>query len=599
MTNEKSSAQVTRRAFLTAAAGAATASALSPMMAKASQNDVPESWDYEYDIVVCGAGGGGLVAALRTHDEGLSVICTDANYDTGGHACISGGITHSGGGTSLQKQYGIEDSPDQYYLDHTNPECLDSRFNDRAIIREVSDQMVDCFEWMLSKGLRVTAEPWMSTSYLDGGSDCETVKRAAFCDASGFVNIYSGILNEGEFPSGIGLTRAFEETARAEGIDFIMNRHMDALIVEDGRVVGVRASYTPRELPDGTPLVGLHADQNIDETREEITIHAKKAVILSTGGGSGNVAYRTMFDPRWTREYDGCAGEPYSFQDASGEIAGLAIGAGLGDTANWTAQCQWPFTVDKNLGVRYGYQNLVWGEKADVFPLCGGIGLPCSDYDGIIQVNMLGDRFVNEDLAAGSSGGAANYGEGMYNYFAAAMASTLITDENGKLARVGGPIWAIFDSQTAESRGWVCEYPNVDEENGYFFKADTIEELADKVVNKYYEGYAMDPEKLATAVEAYNASVDSGTDEAFGRSADSMTMKIETGPFYAAWSTPIPHDTLAGLRTDAHRQVLNTVGEPIPGLFACGECAGGHHTHGMGKTQTGAYIAAIYAAAAE
>lgn len=481
----------------------------------------------------------------------------------------------------------------RYVLKH------DSRFNDRPIVRECADQMVDCFEWMLTKGLTVTAEPWMSTSYLDGGSDCETVKRAAFCDATGYVNIYNGLLNEGAFPSGIGLTRPFEETARAEGVDFMTNRHMDSLIVDDtGRVVGVRASYTPRELPDGTALVGLYHDQDIDETREEITIHAKTAVILATGGGSGNVAYRTMFDPRWTEEYDGCAGEPYSFQDASGEIAGLAIGAGLGSTANWTAQCQWPFTVNKNIGVRYGYQNLVWGEASEMFPLCGGIGLPCSDYDGIIQVNLHGERFVDETLAAGSSGGAANYGEGMYDYFAAAMGAALITDADGKLARVGGPIWAIFDSVAAEDRGWNCAYPNVDEENGYFFKADTLEELAEKIVNKYFEDYPMDPEKLVASVQTYNDAVDSGVDPDFARAADSMTMKIETGPFYAAWSTPIPHDTLSGLRTDPHRQVLDTVGEPIAGLFACGECAGGHHTHGMGKTQTSAYIAGMYASEA-
>lgn len=58
----------------------------------------------------------------------------------------------------------------------------------------------------------------------------------------------------------------------------------------------------------------------------------------------------------------------------------------------------------------------------------------------------------------------------------------------------------------------------------------------------------------------------------------------------------MPHDTLTGLRTNAHRQVLTVMGEPIPGLYAAGECAGGMHTHGLGKVQTAGYIAGLYAA---
>lgn len=125
-----------------------------------------------------------------------------------------------------------------------------------------------------------------------------------------------------------------------------------------------------------------------------------------------------------------------------------------------------------------------------------------------------------------------------------------------------------------------------------------IEELAQNIVNKYYEDYPMDPAVLAETVERYNSMVDGGVDEDFGKSPDLMTKKIETGPFYAAWSTPVPHDTLTGLRTDGHRQVLTVAGEPIEGLFACGECAGGMHTHGLGKVQTAGYIAGLYASQA-
>ncbi len=596
---------VSRRGFVTgmsalglgaAATAASQTGLLQAMTAKAAETSVPESWDYEYDIVVCGAGGAGLLAALKANDEGCKVLCIDANFEMGGHAALSHGLTHSGGGTSIQQAYGIEDSAEQVYLDHTNPVPLDSRFNDREIVREYANRSVECFEWMLSKGMKmVDQEPSMYKTYMEeGGTDCETVPRKAPADPTGYVNLTNGKVNEGEL-NGIGVTRPFEETALDEGVDFMYNRHMDALIQdENGRVVGIRASYTPRFLKDGTQLAGLHSDQAIQDDAPELTFKANKAVILATGGGMSNVEYRTMFDPRWTQEYDGVAGEPFSYADASGEIAAMAIGAGLGSTANWTVQCKWPFAAAIGAGCRYGYKNLRWDTESPVFELAGAKGLYLYNFDGAIQVNMLGKRFYDED----AQNGFYSDGDGMWDYFAACFGSVILDEGTPEARRVGGPLWTIFDADYAKCEGFSCEYPDVDTENGYFFSGDTIEELAANIVNKYYEDYPMDPTVLAETVARYNSMVDGGVDEDFGKSPDLMTKKIENGPFYAAWSTPVPHDTLTGLRTDAHRQVLTVTGEPIEGLFACGECAGGMHTHGLGKVQTAGYIAGLYASQA-
>lgn len=598
------STSTTRRGFVSglamagigaAAATAASTGTLKTMVAKAAETEVPETWDYEYDIVVCGAGGAGLIAALRAHDEGASVIVIDANFEMGGHAALSHGLTHSGGGNSWQEKWGIEDTPEQVYLDHTNPVPMDSRFNDRAIVREYANRSVECFEWMLSKGMKmVDTEPTMYKTYLEeGGTDCETVARKAPADAGGYVNLTNGKTCESGDLNGISVTRPFEETALAEGVDFMYDRHMDALIQdEDGRVVGVRASHTPRFLKDGTQLKGLHYDESIQDEADELTFHATKAVIVCTGGGMSNVEYRTMFDPRWTQEYDGVAGEPFSYADASGEIAGLSIGAGLGATANWTVQCKWPFAAAIGAGCRYGYKNLRWDEGSPVWEFAGAKGLYLYNFDGAIQVNMLGKRFYNEE----AQNGFYSDGDGMWDYFAACFGSVILDEGTPEARRVGGPLWTIFDADYAASEGFNCAYPDVDTENGYFFSGDTIEELAQNIVNKYYEDYPMDPQVLVDTISHYNEMVDKGHDEDFGKPDDEMTKKIETGPFYAAWSTPVPHDTLTGLRTNAHRQVLTVMGEPIPGLYAAGECAGGMHTHGLGKVQTAGYIAGLYAA---
>jgi succinate dehydrogenase/fumarate reductase flavoprotein subunit len=77
--------------------------------------------NYQADVVVVGAGGAGLPAAISAADAGAAVIVVEANYDIGGHAMLSGGRVPLGGGTSWQKRYGIADTPEQVFLDHTNP----------------------------------------------------------------------------------------------------------------------------------------------------------------------------------------------------------------------------------------------------------------------------------------------------------------------------------------------------------------------------------------------------------------------------------------------------------------------------------------------
>ena len=71
-----------------------------------------------------------------------------------------------------------------------------------------------------------------------------------------------------------------------------------------------------------------------------------------------------------------------------------------------------------------------------------------------------------------------------------------------------------------------------------------------------------------------------GEDADFGKPAPRY--KIATPPFYAAWSTPVLHDTRAGLRINAGCQVIDMQGAVIPGLYCGGESAGGFSQHGLG-----------------
>ena len=64
-----------------------------------------------------------------------------------------------------------------------------------------------------------------------------------------------------------------------------------------------------------------------------------------------------------------------------------------------------------------------------------------------------------------------------------------------------------------------------------------------------YQRVPMPPQNLAATVARYNSFVDAGKDADFGK--PKPLYKIAKPPFYAAWATPVIHDTRAGLRINA------------------------------------------------
>jgi hypothetical protein len=112
----------------------------------------------------------------------------------------------------------------------------------------------------------------------------------------------------------------------------------------------------------------------------------------------------------------------------------------------------------------------------------------------------------------------------------------------------------------------------VDIAEGFFFTANSIEDLA-AGIRMRYQRVPMPPARLRDTITRYNSFVDSGTDSDFGRPRPRY--KIATPPFYAAWATPVIHDTRAGLRINGNCQVMDMDGRIIEGLYCGGESAGG------------------------
>ena len=580
-----------RRDFVRTAAAGVGAAAVTGLGAEpvSAEGKLPR-WDKQADVVVVGAGATGLPAAIEATEHGASVILLDANFDVGGHAIVSGGNVALGGGTSQQKRYGVQDSSDLLFRDLTDWSVVepngfpDYRFNDREIIRAFADNSAPTYEWLVSHGVIFVEK---APDRQGGSATGNSAPREHHSAPMAWTLVQTGAPAESSvaatMSSGVGLMRPLEAAARKAGVQILLKHRMVSLVRQEptsGRVLGIK----------------------VENEGKTLYVRARKGVILGTGGSSSNVNFRRIFDTRLTEEYDGVAGEPYSFQDASGELAAIAVGASLWGAYNQAGEFGQRLAKAGRIGCQYRYANLEWEPGSPLFHLARARGLRVADYQNVVLVNQAGLRFYDETqgqwtgniynsvqpYTQGSYLNAANLKYHPANFLDAALAGT------GEAVNGGGPIWAIFDSDAVKRERWTVEPPWVDIAAGYFFSANTFAGLAAVTVNKH-QRKAMPAEVLQNTVARYNSFVDGGKDLDFEK--PSPKYKIQTPPFYAAWAAPVIHDTRAGLRINAKCQVVDFSGNVIPGLYSGGETAGGFSQHGLARCMVQGRIAGRNAAA--
>ena len=529
--------------------GAAVGVGENPFLTGTGQVQAIE-WDRQADVVVIGAGAGGFAAAIAARDQGVSVMLVEQNFDIGGRAILSGGACYLGGGTWLQKEAGIEDSPEAVFYDWTLQDHPMNRYNDREIVKTYVDNCVATFDFLTENGV-----DWLP---LRGASRLDSVPRRP---APRQWPIASEVIVPTQ--RGSGLMRPLERSARAKGVEILLSHRMTSFVREgptSGRVLGVTA---------------MEVDEWYEPTGRTVAIEARNGVIFATGGHSSNVNFRRIFDPRLTEEYQ-VHGDGWTPQNADGELAAMAIGASLWGSANQTNESDGQLSKGR-LATRSNYHGLAFTPDAPNFFREKATGLRVRDWQNLILVKETGRRFYDETAGIRD-----------YQYFFAAMQWT---GDPNKL-NGGGPIWAIFDADGVEREGWDVEPPYVDPD-GYFFKADTLEQLAASIKSKY-QWRPMPGATLRETVERYNSFVDLGVDEDFQKPRPMH--KIQRPPFYAAWGTPCVHDTYAGIRMNTRAQVMDTTGEVIPGLYVAGESSGGFGQHGLGRAFVYGRIAGMDAA---
>ena len=605
---EKERPGISRRDFVglatASAAGVASSGVLSPLEARA-QGASPgvTRWDLEADVVVIGSGATGMPAAIRAAAAGVSVIVVDANYDVGGHAICSGANVALGGGTTAQKKYGIEDSPDILFRDLTDWSVVevsgmpDYRYNDRGVQRALADNAALNYEFLIANGVVFEDRAPDNAGGHALGISARRENHAIWDQGQGSESPSGG--------NGTSLIRPLEASARRRGVKFLLNYHMDTIVRENadsGRILGIEASYTPTILPGTTvSLKSFRSDGNIEMTADTVTIRARKAIVIGTGGSTGNINFRRIFDPRLTEEVQTAAVE-YSPQDASGEMAAMAIGASLWGTANQTFDRSGTLRKRPIVGTPTNY--IPWTPDSPIFPKIRATGLAVRNWQNAIIVNQMGKRFYNETengYPTGSVEGFLDpYVPGDWrnatrityapkNYIDAALA---MNEGSTPPDYAAGPQWAIFDANAVEREKWNLAPPATLPD--YFFSARTLAELAHLLTSNPHQKIEMPAANLEATVERYNTMVDLGVDPDFDK--PSPRYRIDTPPFYAAWATFTVHDTYAGLRINMKCQVMDMNGQIIPGLYCGGESAAGCSQHGLGRCTTQGYIAGAEAA---
>lgn len=548
------------------------------------------NWDIETDLLVIGSGSAGLTTAVVAANEGLEALVLEKTEYYGGTTALSGGVAWVPN-NPLMKADGIADTPEDAlkYLKHN----IGNRVAE-AKLQAFVDTAPDMAEYMIANSeleFNITHgfpdyRPETPGGHFGGRSidpkvfsgrklkDYESLRpprvpvpagivgsvtelrRLAFfkSDPLGLMkvweviprNLWNKIASRQHISSGAALIARLRYTMQERGIPLWINTPLEELVVEDGAVIGARATK------DG----------------KSVKIKARKGVMMAAGGFEHNPAMRKQF-------FGEKAGENWdSGEYSSGSTGNMGDGIRAGET----------------IGAALDLMDDLWwmpSTKRDSMDAPVIVvferGLPHT-----MIVNKRGQRFANE---------ARPYNElGRVIYEDDAPPAHIIFDhEYRSKYAIGGMLPGITPEKYVEE--------------GYLKRAGTLEELAAQT-GIDPAGLTASVARFNTMAEAGKDDDFGKGVSAFDLYAGDPANEpnpclgpIAKPPFYAMEMHPGDLGTKGGLLTNELAQVLREDSSVVPGLYAAGNssaCVMGNYYPGAGGTigaaMTYAYIAAMHAA---
>ena len=426
MVDGVSGATVTSDAIKAAIVSALQSGGFDPnvFMVEAAPAAKAEDLSYDVDVVVIGAGGAGMTAAITASDAGAKVLVLESQGLAGGNSVRStGGMNafsewrqsnefkeNSGVEATLKKVPNYPDNAriqelgaivaEQWAAYQANPEGyfdsvelfqLDTLIggggmNDPALVKKLVESSTSAIDWLDS----LDPEIVLHNVAQFGGASVKRIHRP--------VNAEGKVVSVGEY-----VVPLLRQNLDKRGIELLVNTPAVEILMEDGQAVGVVAK---------------------GETGNTVTVHAKSVVIASGGFGANNdmiASIRPELDGFITTNAPGIQGQ--------GIQMAQAVGA---DTVD-LEQIQLHPTVHV--------------QGSDAVLITEGLR-----GDGAILVNQEGERFFDE-------------------------VSTRDKVSAAEFEQTGGYAWLIVDSRMGDASNVIQGYIN----KGYAESGDSYEALAEAI----------------------------------------------------------------------------------------------------------------------
>lgn len=465
------------------------------------------------DLIIVGAGGAGLSAAVTAKDLGVKNVLVLEKMPVIGGNTLRCASAFNAADPDRQKALPMTETLKEAVVKAINEKPVseehaklmaDVKAKYEAYLKSGSKTLFDCPEWhalqTYNGGDKVGQIP-LIRQYSNNVLDTLHWMQSKGSPVMDRVSQGAGALwqrtHQLDAPAGLGLIDPLYQAAVKQGVNFKLGMRVQDLILNDkGRVIGVTAT---------------------DKVGNKYEFTSKDGVILATGGYSQNKEMRQKSAPHLTSEMVS-TNQPGATGD--GIIIATRHGA---DTTGMNYVQVYPLATPGTGALQ-------------------GRARKMSGLDDVIDVNKNGERFVKEDARR--------------DEFVAAIKK-----------QPGGVVYDINDSSIVKPLNSFNEDVETLVSIGRIYKADSLADLAKQL--------GMPADKLEATVAEFNKMVEAKKDPKFGRKL--FDRPIVKPPFYATPRAPSIHHTMGGLQISTNAQVLDKNGKPIPGLYAAGEVTGGIH----------------------
>lgn len=465
------------------------------------------------DLIIAGAGGAGLSAAVTAKDLGVKNVLVLEKMPVIGGNTLRCASAFNAADPDRQKALPMTETLKEAVVKAINEKPVseehaklmaDVKAKYEAYLKSGSKTLFDCPEWhalqTYNGGDKVGQIP-LIRQYSNNVLDTLHWMQSKGSPVMDRVSQGAGALwqrtHQLDAPAGLGLIDPLYQAAVKQGVNFKLGMRVQDLILNDkGRVIGVTAT---------------------DKVGNKYEFTSKDGVILATGGYSQNKEMRQKPAPHLTSEMVS-TNQPGATGD--GIIIATRHGA---DTTGMNYVQVYPLATPGTGALQ-------------------GRARKMSGLDDVIDVNKNGERFVKEDARR--------------DEFVAAIKK-----------QPGGVVYDINDSSIVKPLNSFNEDVETLVSIGRIYKADSLADLAKQL--------GMPADKLEATVAEFNKMVEAKKDPKFGRKL--FDRPIVKPPFYATPRAPSIHHTMGGLQISTNAQVLDKNGKPIPGLYAAGEVTGGIH----------------------